>query len=167
MATPRKKPEEKLRVGKKPWVPTPADLEKISDVANIGATDTQIQVLLGISHETFYKYRKIYPEFDEAIKKAKKKSNSLVESSLFKSAMKGNPASIIYWLKNRSQKRWSDRNTVRHENADGKNIESVTKPQFVVQVPAQAGSADEWVKSNSDMEAKPRATDETTDVSNQ
>lgn len=155
MATPKKKPHEKLKLGKKAWCPTSEELEQIKNLGNHGATDTQIQVMLGISHETFYKYKRINPDFAEAIKIAKKKSNALVENSLFKSAMKGNPASIIYWLKNRSGKRWNERNIIRHENADGKNIESEIRPQFVIQVPTQSASAEEWVKTNSSMGAEP------------
>lgn len=159
MATPKKKPHEKLKNGKKPWAPTPQELAQIEDLANMGATDTQIQVMLGISHETYYKYRRLNPDFADAIKKAKKKSNALVENALFKSAMKGNPASIIYWLKNRSAKRWNERNIIRHENSDGKNIESTQQTQFVIQVPAQANSPEQWIEANNNMETKSRSTD--------
>lgn len=145
MATPKKKPEEKLKPGKKFWKPTPAELEQIKSLSTTGATDTQIAVLLGISEATLYKYKNIYPDLADAVKYAKRKSNALVENALFKSAMKGNPASIIYWLKNRSQKRWNERNIVRHENADGKNIETPIQNNVIL-VPAEKLNSADWAE---------------------
>lgn len=52
-----------------------------------GLIDTEIQKELGIAKQTFYTWRKKYPEFDEACRTSKNFVDSLVEDSLLKNAL--------------------------------------------------------------------------------
>lgn len=52
-----------------------------------GMIDTEIQKELGIAKQTFYTWRKKYPEFDEACRTSKNFVDSLVEDSLLKNAL--------------------------------------------------------------------------------
>jgi hypothetical protein len=56
-------------------------------LARQGMIDKQIYKALGISHETFYRYLKIYPEFSEALKKGKSPVDTEVENALLKRAL--------------------------------------------------------------------------------
>jgi hypothetical protein len=56
-------------------------------LARQGLIDKQIYKALGISHETFYRYLKIFPEFSEALKKGKSPVDTEVENALLKRAL--------------------------------------------------------------------------------
>lgn len=102
-----------------------------------GLTDEQIFKNLGISRDTFYKYKEKYSDFSEAIKKGKEVADIEVENALFKRAigykykevikevkeiygkkttyvkevikeMPGDVAAQIFWLKNRKSSKWKD-----------------------------------------------------------
>lgn len=59
-------------------------LESVKGWALQGSTDTEMMEMIGISHETFYKWKKNKPEFNEAIKAGKFESNGVVLNSAFK-----------------------------------------------------------------------------------
>ena len=59
-------------------------LEAIRGWALQGTTDKEMMQYLGISHETFYKWKKNYPEFNEAIKAGRFESDGEILNSAFK-----------------------------------------------------------------------------------
>jgi len=52
-----------------------------------GLTDEQIFKNLGISRDTFYKYKEKYTDFSDALKKGKEVADIEVENALFKRAI--------------------------------------------------------------------------------
>jgi phage terminase len=119
-----------------------------------GLTDEQICKNLGISVDTFYRYKAKYSEFSEAIKKGKEVADIEVENALFKRAIgytykevtkevkdidgkkstfikevtkvvPGDVAAQIFWLKNRKSNNWKDKR--ENENDDTKLIEVLDK----------------------------------------
>lgn len=110
-----------------------------------GLTDEQIFKNLGISRDTFYKYKEKYSDFSEAIKKGKEVADIEVENALFKRAigykykevikevkeidgkkstyvkevikeMPGDVAAQIFWLKNRKSSKWKDKQDIDIED---------------------------------------------------
>lgn len=107
--------------------------------ARDGLTDEQIASNIGISTGWLYEWKKSYPEIAEAIKKGKAPVDIQVENALLKRALgydyeevtteittdkngrerkhirktkkhvSPDPASIIFWLKNRKAKQWKDK----------------------------------------------------------
>lgn len=106
-----------------------------------GLTDEQIFKNLGISRDTFYKYKEKYSDFSEAIKKGKEVADIEVENALFKRAigykykevikevkeidgkkttyikevikeMPGDVGAQIFWLKNRKSSKWKDKQDI-------------------------------------------------------
>lgn len=119
-----------------------------------GLTDEQIFKNLGISKDTFYKYKDKYTDFSDALKKGKEVADIEVENALFKRAigykykevikevkeidgkkstyikevvkeMPGDVAAQIFWLKNRKSNNWKDKR--ENENDDTKLIEVLDK----------------------------------------
>lgn len=110
-----------------------------------GLTDEQIFKNLGISRDTFYKYKEKYSDFSEAIKKGKEVADIEVENALFKRAigykykeiikevkevdgkkstyvkevikeMPGDVVAQIFWLKNRKSNKWKDKQDIDIED---------------------------------------------------
>lgn len=110
-----------------------------------GLTDEQIFKNLGISRDTFYKYKEKYSDFSEALKKGKEVADIEVENALFKRAigykykevikevkeidgkkstyvkevikeMPGDVAAQIFWLKNRKSSKWKDKQDIDIED---------------------------------------------------
>ena len=103
-------------------------------------TDEQIAAHLGVGVSTIYDWKKIYPEFSEAIKESKSKADSLVESALYKRAfgfeydevkkvsdegglikteitkkqVAPDTTAQIFWLKNRRPDLWRDAQRIEH-----------------------------------------------------
>lgn len=119
-----------------------------------GLTDEQIFKNLGISRDTFYKYKEKYSDFSDALKKGKEVADIEVENALFKRAIgyiykevtkevkdidgkkstfikevtkvvPGDVAAQIFWLKNRKSNNWKDKR--ENENDDTKLIEVLDK----------------------------------------
>ena len=112
--------------------------------AEEGMIDEEIAKKLCISHETFYKYQKQYPEFLEAIKEGKRYPNLAVEAAALKSAegytetltqqrvlasgeiveykqqvhYPPNSTSLIFWLVNRMPDRWRSVNKDQPQRND-------------------------------------------------
>ena len=106
-----------------------------------GLTDEQIFKNLGISRDTFYKYKEKYTDFSDALKKGKEVADIEVENALFKRAigykykevikevkeidgkkttyikevvkeMPGDVGAQIFWLKNRKSSKWKDKQDI-------------------------------------------------------
>ncbi|TCO79123.1 helix-turn-helix domain-containing protein [Marinisporobacter balticus] len=79
----------KKKTGRKPlWekLDIPSKLEAVQGWAKQGSTDEEICKMIGISHDTFYKWKREKAEFAEAIKKGKEISNGELINSAFKQA---------------------------------------------------------------------------------
>lgn len=96
-------------------------LEEIKDWVRNGATDKEVAKRLGISEDSFYKYKKEFPEFSESLKESKEICDAEVESALHKAAVGGNITAIIFWLKNRRPDKWREKLTPDKED-DGLKI---------------------------------------------
>jgi len=79
---------------------------------------------LGIARSTAFEWRKSFPEFDDACIVGMAGAVYWWEQRAMESAMrnKGNPATIIFGLKNRAADDWRDR--MEHTGADGGAIVS-------------------------------------------
>lgn len=135
MATPRKKPEERLKRGR-PSRFKPEYVQQVEKLASLGLTDAQMADFFGVSEATLNNWKVAHPDFLEANARGKPDPNSLVERSLFQRALggftikktikddKGNviktmeeeiPADVTAatkWLFNRDPKRWRDQQHV-------------------------------------------------------
>lgn len=118
-------------------------LDEIREWAKKGLTDAEMMELLGISHNSFYKYKNEYDDFKDALKTGKQFADDLVEQALYKSAIgyyyeeeavtnKGEVVSVkkyskpnitaqIFWLKNRRKDDWRDKQDIEHSG--GMDIE--------------------------------------------
>lgn len=116
----------------------------------LGCTTARVARALGVSKNTFYKWRDAHPEFCKAVKNGKIKADAEVASALFQRA-KGDdweeeipikrkisqyeeeivmvkvrrhtppdPGACMSWLTNRQRKKWS--NKVQHTGEDGKPL---------------------------------------------
>lgn len=110
-----------------------------------GLTDEQIYINLGISKQSFYKYKEKYVDFFDSLKKGKEVADIEVENALFKRAigykykevikevkeidgkkstyvkevikeMQGDVAAQIFWLKNRKSSKWKDKQDIDIED---------------------------------------------------
>lgn len=68
------------------WI-TPDGLLKVQAWARNGLTDEQIAHNIGISKETFYQWKKTFPDFSDALKKGKEVVDIQVENALLKRAL--------------------------------------------------------------------------------
>ena len=111
-------------------------LIKIEGWARDGLTDEQISHNMGITTSTFYEWKKKYSCISEVLKRGKEVVDREVENALLKSALgykyteqavtnkgeivtvekyeKPNTTAGIFWLKNRKQKEWRDKQDVEH-----------------------------------------------------
>lgn len=104
--------------GRPPHVPTDATRQLVQLHSMVGTTQPVIAEILGISHDTLARhYRK---ELDLA----RDQANAAVGGALYKKAIGGDTASMIFWLKTRA--RW--RETVDIINSDG----SLRPPQDAI-----------------------------------
>ena len=109
---------------------TPEKLLVIEGLAREGAKVYEICKVLGVSRNTFHKWRKENPDIDKAIERGKMVADYKVENALLKNALgyeytesmidaKGNkkltkkkaPPNVIaqiFWLKNRRPDKWKD-----------------------------------------------------------
>lgn len=99
-------------------------LEEIKDWCRNGATDEEIYKQLGISKNSFYEYKKTHNDFNDALKHTRAYCDSKIENALYKAAMSGNVAAMIFWLKNRRGKKWRER--PEEENGDNDNGVAIT-----------------------------------------
>lgn len=130
-------------MAKSKWEQVEGKLVLVEGWARDGLTDEQIAGNLGISKDTFYKYKKQYPDFSESLKRGKEIIDYEVENALLKKALgyeyiettkelKGDKLIItkevtkqvipdttaqIYWLNNRKPKQWKNRRSEEESNS--------------------------------------------------
>ncbi|MGH0775279.1 helix-turn-helix domain-containing protein [Bacillus mobilis] len=111
-------------------------LDEIKEWAEQGLTESEMQKLLGVSHNAFNNYKNEYSELNESLKQGKEISDDIVEQSLYKNAIgyyyeeeavtnkgdivsvkkysKPNTTAQIFWLKNRRRDQWRDKQDIEH-----------------------------------------------------
>lgn len=87
----------------------PEGLALLEGWARDGLTDEQIAKKMSCAVSTLYDWKEKYPEISEALKKGKEVVDYEVENALLASALDGNTAAIIFWLKNRRPDKWRDK----------------------------------------------------------
>ena len=107
------------------WESVKEKLELVECWARDGLTDEQIASNLGISKDTFYKYKKKYSDFSDSLKKGKEVVDYQVESALLKSALSGNVTAQIYWLNNRKPKQWRNKRNEESSNDEISKVEQL------------------------------------------
>ncbi len=136
--------------GGRPTEYGPDVLAKAKSAYLEGATDKQVADLIGVHVSTIYDWKLKRPEFSEASKSWKANADEMVENALYKRAMgwtgpdtdirvvdgeivmteiekhyPPDPASMIFWLKNRRRETWRDRVDVNHSG----NLSNLTDDQ--------------------------------------
>lgn len=102
-------------VAKSKWEQVKDKLILVEGWARDGLTDEQIAENLGISKDTFYQYKKKYPDFSDSIKKGKEVVDFEVENALLQNALNGNITAQIFWLSNRKPKQWKNKRSDKEE----------------------------------------------------
>lgn len=87
----------------------PDSLILLEGWARDGLTDEQIAHNMGIAYSTLREWKKSQPAILAALKKGKEVVDFEVENALLKSALEGNTAAQIFWLKNRRRDKWKDK----------------------------------------------------------
>jgi hypothetical protein len=95
--------------GPKPHQPTDATRQTVSLHATVGTRQEVIAEILGISVDSLQRH------YRSELDTSREKANANVGGALYKKAMAGDTASMIFWLKTRA--RW--RETVDVINSDG------------------------------------------------
>lgn len=128
-------------------------LLKLEDWARTGLTDEQIAKNIGISKETFYKWKQKYTDFSDSLKKGKDIVDIQVENALLKRALgytttetkikkeygeiteeititkeiPPDPTSAIFWLKNRRAEQWREKREVEHSTNQNTEVDEFSK----------------------------------------
>ena len=87
--------------------------------ARDGLTDEQIAHNAGSTAATLDEWKKKYPEISEALKKGKEVVDFEVENALLQTALSGNVAAQIFWLKNRKPDKWRDKPETQDDKENG------------------------------------------------
>jgi hypothetical protein len=95
-------------------------IEQAFKFALLGLTNDEMADAFDVSHQTFYNWCKLYPEFLESLKRGRADADAHVSKSLYRQALKGNTTAMIFWLKNRQPSKWRD--TAMREDNDSSQI---------------------------------------------
>lgn len=140
-------------MAKSKWEQVKDKLILVEGWARDGLTDEQIANNLGISKDTFYKYKKNYADFSDSLKKGKEIVDYEVENALLKRALgyeytetvkeiKENGNKIIkkttkqvapdvtaqiYWLNNRKPKKWRNKQDINVSDNEMSLAEAIQK----------------------------------------
>ena len=127
------------------WI-TQEGLTEIEGMARDGLTDKQMAHNIGIAESTLNEWKNRFPEFKESLKRGKEVVDREVENALLKTALgfyyteeqvtnsggvvttkkyaKPNTTAQIFWLKNRKQVEWRDKQEIEQTN---RNIDIVVE----------------------------------------
>jgi len=117
----------------------PEFIKQVEKLCALGATDIEIADFFEVSVATLYRWKNEYPEFCESLKVSKEIADDRVERSLFARAngyehdevdirvvagevvqtpirkfYPPDTTACIFWLKNRRQSAWRDKQDVEH-----------------------------------------------------
>lgn len=121
-------------MAKSKWNDIKDKLILVEGWARDGLNDEQIANNLGISKDTFYKYKRNHTDFSDSLKKGKEVVDFEVENALLKSALNGNVTAQIYWLNNRKPKQWKN----KRENTENNNDEITKVEQLLNKIKEEA-----------------------------
>lgn len=134
------------------------DLIQVEKLCKLGATDKQIADFYEVNEDTIYEWKKVHPEFSEALKRGKLVADSTIADSLFQRAKgyehadcevlmaqkTGEPVIVplikyyppdttacIFWLKNRQPELWRDKVEIESNN----KISQVNAIQVIIEYP--------------------------------
>ena len=127
-------------MAKSKWEQVQDKLILVEGWARDGLTDEQIANNLGISKDTFYKYKKEHTDFSDSLKRGKEVVDYQVENALLKRALgyqydeityedgeeikrvtkqvAPDTTAQIFWLKNRRPSKWKDKIENEKENSN-------------------------------------------------
>jgi len=106
------------------------------------ATDEQIADYCGIDRSLVRRWRHKYPEFDQAVRKAKLLVDNRVESALFYRASTGDVSAGIYWLQCRRPAEWRNKHDIDVRTPDGIQMEhTVPDVATLVNLPPEKKAA--------------------------
>ena len=108
-----------------------------------GLTDEQIFKNLGISRDTFYKYKEKYADFSDALKKGKEVADIEVENALFKRAIGYKYKEVIKEVKEIDGKKTTYVKEVKE--IDGKKTTYVK--EVIKEMPGDVGAQIFWLKN--------------------
>ena len=109
--------------GRKPWIPSDEELEKVTKLASQGMTQTQIADCLGIHIATLMAKKKEFDQLNEAIKKGKSLGISYVTNKLMAKVGAMDTTCILFYLK--CQAGWKEASTMDEIAANGGKIELI------------------------------------------
>ncbi len=151
-------------MGKKRGHPTdyqPDHCEQVERLCKLGLTDTELADFFEVHVDTFYEWKKVHPDFSEAIKNGKERADAKVAEKLFRRAMgysheaekvfcdvktgteqivkytehyPPDTVACIFWLKNRQRRIWRDRHDLEHTGKDGASIEPINSIELARRV---------------------------------
>lgn len=110
-----------MKRGPAPWEPSPEERRQVEHFVACGMTQEQIGLVLDKSTDSLQRHCR--HELDAGLLKV----NARVGARLFKKAMDGDTASLIFWMKSRAG--WKERHVFEHTGADGGAI--ITKDMNV------------------------------------
>ena len=144
----RKKATKKSNAGRPSKFDT-ANIELMKFMYEHGYTDKQVALKIGVAESTLHLWKIANPTFSESLKDWKLNADGVVEASLYQRAngydtietkvfcdsktgrvttydvikhYAPDPASIIFWLKNRKPNKWKDK---REITVDPENIKKI------------------------------------------
>ena len=98
---------------------TPEKLDQLRKWASQGLTKAEIAHNMGVSRDTFVRWRAESTVISDAIKKGEEDSIDLVENALFSAACSGNITAQIFFLKNRRPDAWKDKRDTEISGGSG------------------------------------------------
>ena len=105
--------------------------EQARKLCLLGYTDAELAIYFEVTESTINKWKLDYPKFSESLKDGKENADAKVIESLYKRAQgymvdeetaKGpttrhipaDTTAMIFWLKNRQRKKWTDKQEIEH-----------------------------------------------------
>jgi len=172
MATPRKKPEDKLKSGQ-PTAYRPHFVEQAAKLCVLGATDMELADFFNVSLATITNWKNAHPEFLGALKSGKSFSDERVERSLFHKAIgysfdaeeifqyqgeivrtkvrkhiPPDTTAAIFWLKNRRKDRWRD--VHKHEHGPQGAFDGLSDRELMELLVKEAEEAQQLLEYHGD-----------------
>lgn len=104
------------RGGRPAWQPTADELRLVEHYTAIGMTQDEIALVMEVSVDSLQRHCR------HQLDAGRLKVNAKVAAKLFDKAMKGDTASIIFWMKSRAG--WKERSVLEHTGPTGGPIET-------------------------------------------
>lgn len=114
-------------MAKSKWEDVKEKLSLVENWAKDGLIDKDIAAKLGISEDTFYEYKKKYPEFSESLKKGKEVIDYEVENALLKRALG------YEYIETTKEEKWN-RLTETYEMVITKEVTKQVPPDTTAQI---------------------------------